>query len=191
MVQRRLAALLTVALLAALAVPSLASACGEPTGPVVAHGRSPGGLPWVIHADHTRTGWTSVDFDFEPPGYSDAGYMTEFRIQRGYRLLMFGAEGSGLGPGSEGGFSGVTGANVVWVRLSLSGGRTIGFPPRAAPARLRRTRPWLRRLRFFEAFYPDRYSPRSATLYDARGRVLGRTRHPFDLVKRARASCGI
>jgi hypothetical protein len=146
----------------------------------------------MIRASHA-CGFTEVDFDYAR-AFREAGYGTVLGDGLTRNTFFLGRIGEDMGPRHEFDLSGVASANVVWVALRLSGGRTVGLAPRAAPAALRRSRPWLRRLRFFDRFVPRGRRPRAVTLYDARGHVIARTSHRFDVEKpssRATASSGI
>jgi hypothetical protein len=97
------------------------------------------------------------------------------------RGFTYGA-GSGFGPGQDQVVSGLAGLSVVSIAIELEDGSSFVVRPRLAPARLRRSRPWLRHLRFYLVFFPDGPAPRSETARDSGGHVL-RTGH-------VRAACG-
>lgn len=58
-----------IASVVGLMLPSAVMACGEPTGPVVAHGRSPRGERWQIQASF-YPGQEEFDFGPTDPRYS-------------------------------------------------------------------------------------------------------------------------
>ena len=171
----RLTAVLAVASVA-IALPAGADACGcgEVNGPVVARGVSPHGVPWHVRAQRDGSRQLIVDFSFDPPGYSDAGYGVGLPFPVPAAFVFSALPGSDLDPFGEQDVSGVTARRVVTVLVTMSDGSSLRIRPRLATRAAYVRHPWLRRLRFFDFFLPSMSEPRRATALDASGRVLAR-----------------
>lgn len=171
-----------VALLGTLALlPGGATACGcgEEPGWVVAHGTSPQGVPWRIKASHPeRTGpgprFISVNFSYGPrDSYEGFGHHISVPMPLPKRFMLT-ASGGGLELGAEpeGNVDGLARRRVAEVVVRMAGGETMTVRPMAAPKRLRQRLPWLRGVRFYEAFFPADLEPREVTAFDAAGREV-------------------
>jgi hypothetical protein len=175
----RLSPLVSVVALAAVGSwldvsPAPACGCGENHGVLVAAGTSPHHVPWRIRASGDAHA-IEVDFSYLAPGADDAGYSTGLPYPLPKRFT-FTANAGEDGVENEQDVSGVATLRVVRIVISLTDGSTLTNRPRVARQGAGRHRPWLRGLRFFDVFLPGSAGPKEAVAYDARGRVVARTR---------------
>lgn len=161
-------------MIGAAGLAAVACLCAGPGGgPVVAHGTSPGGMPWSIQAGRDGATQLTFDFSFKSPGYEDAGYFASLPNPVPHAFALNATAGSDLDPAGEADVSGVTARRVVRVRITLADGTTVNALPTLAPAAVSRHRPWLRPLRFFDVFLPNpEVEPTQAVAFDARKRVV-------------------
>ena len=166
------------AALATLSLSSGASAGGslEPSGPVVAHGKSAGGVPWQIRANRPAPGAVNVFFVFDPPAYFDVGYLTGFSLPIPHKFIFTADTGTDLSPSPESDLSGVATRRVRTLRVRMSEGLPLEIHPRLAPLSVRRHFDWLHDLRFFNHFFPAGPEPEVVKALAADGRVLTRVK---------------
>jgi hypothetical protein len=174
-------AALPVALGLWMASAASACPCTEFCGRVVAHGSSLYGVPWRVTASTRHvvgTGPTAeLEFSIHACGeYSEAGYGVSFRLPAPKWPFVLSVAGSELDDHPEADLSGFTSNRVLRMDLRMSDGTTIETAPRTAPPRLFSRLPWLRRLRFFDQFFPAGIRPVAATVYGRGGRELGSVR---------------
>ncbi len=74
----------------------------------------------------------------------------------------------------ESDLSGVTSRSVVKLVLGMSDGSLLSVYPSRAPRRTWQPLPWLRRLRFFDQFFPASTRPLEVTAFDRAGHALVR-----------------
>ncbi len=119
----------------------------------------------------------SVLFGFSvlEPGYSDAGYFTGLPVKLLRHIRLSANLGSEIDPYPESDVSGLTGGRVVALSIALSDGSTVEVAPQKAPARLFGRYPFLRGIRFFEAFYGSDLEPERIVGLGAQGQVVFRT----------------
>jgi hypothetical protein len=151
-----------------------ACGCGRSPTLLVAAGTSPQHVPWRIRAMGDARA-IEVDFSYLPPGADDAGYQAGLPFPLPKRFTWDIVGGSD-GVGDEQDISGVTTLRVVRIVITLTDGWTVTTRPQVARHGAGRHRPWLRGLRFFDAFLPGSAGPKQAVAYDARGGVLARER---------------
>lgn len=181
---------LAAALLATILLATSATEAGSRgyviTGPLVAHGVSPEGVPWRIRAQRERISgpdWVTFAFLFKPPGYSSAGYFSSLRlpIPRGFPFTA--NQGSGLSPASEGDISGIAGRRVARLEVSLTDGSTLPVELIRPPKSARERYPWLRGLSTFDRFFDGDLQARRLTAFSASGDELARGGPPsFDAI---------
>jgi len=137
----------------------------------VAHGRSPGGLPWEITAVASGKGGL-LHFDLLKPAFPDAGWSAGVpgKLAKGFFFVAVG--GSGLGPTREADLSGYTRKSVRTLRVTMQDGTVLDISPALVPKKARKRHPWLRKLRVFDRFFPDTLNPVSASALDSSGAVL-------------------
>jgi hypothetical protein len=171
---------LVLAFLTAIAVglpgSAGACACGEVSGPIVAQGRSPHHVPWVIRVeDDSSTGFARFEFDLEKPAFPGVGYGTSLPLPIPDQFVFTADSGSDLSRFPESDISGITSSRVA--ALVVSVGRRhkpLRIAPQSAPAELYTSMPWLQGLRFFDRFFSSKLTPKVATAFDASGNVLAR-----------------
>lgn len=175
------AALLAVALTVTIVADSGARGY-QVTGPLVAHGVSPAGVPWRIRAQREHIqgpDMITFAFSFKPPGYSDAGYFSSLPLPVPRDFAFHASQGSDLSPAEEGDISGVASQRVARLDLRLSDGTTVPVALLRAPKSARHEYPWLRRLRTFDRFFDGALQARRLTAFAASGDQLATARAPF------------
>lgn len=190
----RVAGVLAATLVAATVVADVtgAQACGcglQSAGPVVAHGKSPAGIPWQIRASRIDSRTVDIHFDLKTPGYEDAGYFTSLELPLSDRFIFTADTGSNISPYPESDLSGVASGRVHRIHVRMSEGGPLEFRPHLAPRSVRKRFPWLRELRFFDRFFANERDPLVATAYDARGNVLTRVKSNLGLFPSYCTSC--
>lgn len=181
----------TLALLMAIALPrgATACACGEFQGPVVAHGKSLYGVPWRIKAtlfSRTRTQPRWVYISFSMPSVFGVGWGTGLDLPIHRAFVLSAITGTEITPYPEGDLSGVAAHDVATLQVGMSDGSSLTIQPEFAPSHIRDRFPWLRGLRFFDAFFPAGPRPEVVTALNAAGSVIahGRTnRGHFPLLR--------
>lgn len=158
-----------------------ACACGEFKGVVVAHGQSLYGVPWRIKAapmsPRTKTSPPGVRVHFSIGAKDDGvGYFTSLPRRLPPALVFTATKGSGITAYPEGDLSGVAQRKAVELVVKMSDGQILTVHPALAPPETRKRFPWLRGLRFFDAFFPSSQEPLEITALDGGGRVLARER---------------
>lgn len=169
------------AAMAAFLLPGGASACacGEFKGVVVAHGKSLHGVPWRIKAapmpPRTKTSPPGIRVHFSI-GDKDSGigYFSSLPRRLPPELVFTANKGSGITDYPESDISGVTQPKAVELVVKMSDGQFLTVRPVLAPPEARKRFPWLRGLRFYDAFFPSSQEPLKVTAFDGDGRVLAR-----------------
>ena len=146
----------------------------EVHGPVVAHGRSPHGVPWKIKAQRDNRASFTVEFDFDPPAYSDVGYVGSGTFAGLRKGVIAAVTGSDFSPYPESDLSGIAHRRAVTLLVKLNRGPQLEIHPQLAPRRIRTRFPWLRRMRFFDRFFAADRVPKVVTALDVGGHVLAR-----------------
>jgi hypothetical protein len=170
---------------ATLLATATASACPctEFCGPVVAHGNSLFAVPWRIRAIPPSPGaegmpTATIGFSIGPCGKEDGdGYFVGLPLPIPHAFVFSADTGTEIDSHPEGDLSGVTARRAVKLVVTMSGGSTLTVRPRLAPRRLWKRLTWLRRLRFFDEFFPALTAaekPLIVTAYDRTGAVLAR-----------------
>ncbi len=173
-----------VTVLVALLVPVVATAsaceiCKQAHQYVLVHGKSPNGVPWRITTVGPRTdsfGRRGVvfHFDFGPPAPPDVGYSSGMPLPVPAGFAFSGNSGSDIDPYPESDLSGIVGRGIRRLRVKLSEGEPLEFRPVAAPASIRSRFPFLRGLRFYDAFYAAGPKPMLVEAFDSGGRFVAR-----------------
>jgi hypothetical protein len=165
---------------AAMLMPAAASACPchEFCGRVVAHGSSLYGVPWRIKAATRPEGATGrstaeISFSVHACGeYSEAGYSMGLPIPLADHLFFRADAGADIDAYPEGDLSGLTSRGIVELEVRMSDGETLIVHPHLAPHRLWRVLPWLRGLRFFDAFFAAGVKPLEVIAFDRAGHAV-------------------
>ena len=166
-----------------LAYAAAALACGSDySGPIVEHGRSPGGQKWFQLACLTSKNHIEVDISLPGPGGTDGGGGMLGPMPTPKTSVDLDAPGVGVGArGNEAEIDGVAFRTTVRLKLDYRTGKPRTTRTVLAPAAERRRFQYLRGLRFFVYFFVDRRGlPQRVCGFDARGRrtscerVLGR-----------------
>lgn len=163
------------AVAASLIGVSSASACGgnNPSGPVVAHGVSPGGQQWSQTACLNGRQLV-VELALPQPDGEDTGAGYAGPPPSGRAPLTPVGRGNGLGPAEEGELDGVAFQSVARLVIPFRAGAPTTVAVRPAPARDRHRLPFLRPLRFFVVFFPGSRVPTTITALSRTGHVLAR-----------------
>jgi hypothetical protein len=154
---------------------SSASACGgdNPSGPVVAHGVSPGGQRWsqtaCLNGHQLVVELSPPQPDGEDAGGGSAGPAPSARAP----LIQVG-RGNGLGPAEENEVDGVAFQDVARLVVRFQSGPPTTVAVHQAPAHDRHRLAFLRPLRFFVVFFPVSRVPTTITALSTTGRVLAR-----------------
>jgi hypothetical protein len=158
------------------ALGTIACLCGNPGGgPLVASGTTPAGVPWTIHAKRNSHGpQIVVEFALKPPGAEDAGYFESLPLPVPYGFKLSATSGSAGGEADEADVSGLAARRVDHLRITLADGSATRIRPTLAPAAVTAKRPWLKALRFYDAWFPKGTDIREVVAFDARGRLIAR-----------------
>ena len=145
---------IAAAAIISLSNATVAQACGGTTaGPVVAHGSLPGHQRWFQRACLNGPHQLLVELDLPRPG----GYDEGGGIGMGFPLpadsLFIDAPYEGYGTKHANGLAGVASPNVRELRVSFRSGPPLIVRTAPAPKLQRNRHPYLRRLRFFVAWY--------------------------------------
>ena len=176
------AALVIVAVMAWIASPVPACACGEFRGSVVAKGKSLYGGPWRIKATLARVrrpqgSWDrtlEVHFSNGPEDdYTVTGYFTGLPLPLHPEFVLTATLGE-IDEPPESDISGVTRRHVSTLTLDMSDGESVSIQPALAPSPLLKRFRWLRGVRFYDVFFPADQEPRMITAFDRNGHVLAR-----------------
>jgi hypothetical protein len=171
----------------ALLLPATTSADGPRTPFVVAHGKSLFGVPWRVRmGEETHrlvtpkgkpgpkvrgaTHWFSIG----GPSESGAGYFSSFSLPIPRSFVFDANQGSDVDDFPESDTSGFANRRVARLVATMSDGSTLTFETQLPPERLSDRHHWLRRLRFFDQFYPAEIDPVSIAAYDRAGELLER-----------------
>lgn len=150
-----------------------ALACGSDySGPVVEHGRSPGGQRWLQLACLTTKNHIEVDLSLPGPGGTDGGGGMRRPMPTPKNSVYVDAPGVGLGTrGNEDEIDGVAYRTTVRLTLYYRTGEPRTTRTVLAPVAERRQYGYLRRLRFFAYFFVDKRGlPQRVCGFDAHGR---------------------
>jgi hypothetical protein len=173
----------------ALLLPATTTADGPRTPFVVAHGKSLYGVPWRIRMGEeahrlppsagnpgrevrTATLWFSIG----DPSENESGYFSSFPIPILRSFVFHANRGSGVDDFPESDTSGYANRRVERLVATMSDGSSLTFETQVPPERLSDRHHWLRRLRFFDQFYPADIEPTSIAAYDRAGDLLERQR---------------
>lgn len=182
---RRRAAALAIALL--MVVPAAASGDGPRTPFVVAHGKSLYGVAWrvrmgeetfrAVKPDGTpgpKVKQATLWFSIGDPAESEAGYFSSFTLPVPGEFVFTATQGSDIDEFPESDTSGFANRRVARLTATMSDGSTLDIETQLPPKRLSDRHHWLRRVRFFDQFYPADLEPTSITAFDRAGRLLER-----------------
>jgi hypothetical protein len=173
----------------ALLLPAVATADGPRTPFVVAHGKSLYGVAWRIrmgeetHRLVTPEGRlgpkireATLWFSIGDPPESGAGYFSSFSLPIPRGFVFHANQGSDVDDFPESDTSGFANRRVAKLVATMSDGSSLTFETQVPPKRLSNRHHWLRRLRFFDQFYPADIEPTSISAYDRAGELLERQR---------------
>lgn len=174
----------------ALVLPAAASADGPHTPFVVARGKSLYGEPWrirmgeetgrLVKPDGTYGGkiqWATLWFSIGNPAQNEAGYFSSFPLPIPRTFVFHGIKGGDFDEFPESDTSGMANRRVAKLVATMSDSTTLEFETQLPPKRLSDRHHWLRRVRFFDQFYPAGIEPTSIAAYDRAGKLL--ERQPF------------
>ncbi|HEX8689118.1 MAG TPA: hypothetical protein VF729_02620 [Solirubrobacterales bacterium] len=159
-----------------------ACACGEPGGIVVAKGQSLYGVPWRIRAKLERSNVfdsraVEVHFSIGRKGdYSSAGYFSRLPLPLPPAFVFKATAGEEITDFPESDITGIAKRRVAWLMVEMGDGDSLTVRPTLAAPELLKRFPWLRGLRFFDAFFPAGQEPRTITAFDHDGQVLDQLR---------------
>jgi hypothetical protein len=181
----RRAVAMTTALVLALAAAAIAD--GPRTPFVVAHGKSLYGVQWRVRMGEEASRLIGPDgepgrrarqatlwFSIGDPSESEAGYFSSFPLPVPRSFVFHANKGSEVDEFPESDASGYANRRVAKLVASMSDGTSLTFATQLPPKRLSDRRHWLRRLRFFDQFYPAEVEPVSIAAYDRAGNLLER-----------------
>jgi hypothetical protein len=176
-----------LAIALALALPAAAGADGPRTPFVVAHGKSLYGVAWRIRMGEESGRLIKPDgtsgpeiqratlwFSIGDPAENDAGYFSSFSLPIPPAFIFDANKGSEVDEFPESDTSGYANRRVAELVATMSDGSALTFETRLPPKRLSDRHHWLRRLRFFDQFYPAGLEPTSIAAYDRTGKLLER-----------------
>jgi hypothetical protein len=171
----------------ALLVPAAASADGPRTPFLIAHGKSLYGVAWRIRMGEessrsiapngepgTRVRQATLWFSIGDPHESEAGYFSTFPLPIPRAFVFHANSGSDVDEFPESDTSGFANRRVASLVATMSDGSTLTFETQLPPKHLSDRHHWLRRVRFFDQFYPAGIEPTSIAAYDRAGKLLER-----------------
>lgn len=170
---------LSLTLLAAVAVPSQAGASGPKSEKAVfAHGTSPAGERWRASAgvriNHRAHKWQfDVEFKFSRGFGWGGGSEIPIGGRENERGEADGYTGILSGGAPESAAFGTAGPEVATIEMKMSDGGRLEIHPRFPPKALRRKFVWMRGFRYFIQFYPGSAYVSEYWLYDRGGRRVG------------------
>ena len=155
----------------------------------IAHGDSPGGIPWTVRVSirgngHNCSAWL-LGFEFRP---DQKPYSHSWEAEINKQIPMPGSFSWGWGipagghlpndftisgqdayEGSERVFAGAAGGSVKSITLTMSGGKYVVIRPRLPGRALRQRFVWLRNLRYFVSYYHPGSHVQKVTVRSAKG----------------------
>jgi hypothetical protein len=171
----------------ALVLAASAIADGPRTPYVVAHGKSLYGVEWRIRMGEEASRLAGPDgepgprvrratlwFSIGDPSESEAGYFSSFPLPVPRTFVFHANGGGGVDEFPESDTSGFANRRVAKLVASMSDGTSLTFETQLPPDRLSDRHHWLRRVRFFDQFYPADVEPVSIAAYDRSGKLLER-----------------
>jgi hypothetical protein len=120
---------------------------------------------------------SSADVDFKVGACgegTEAGYAIGFKLPIHPRSFLTSGFGSQIDAYPENDLSGIAAGAVAELVVTLTDGSALRIHPDPAPRRLRKRLPWLRHLRFFDAFFESGRRPKEAAIFDRAGDLLAR-----------------
>jgi hypothetical protein len=176
-IQAGAAALLALTLIG----PGTAAGDGPHTPYVVARGKSLYGVPWRIRMGEEPSygkgspRYADLFFSIGKHGESNgAGYFSSFPLPLPRAFTFHANSGSDLDAFPESDTSGFAGRRVAKLVATMSVGPPLTFETQLASASLSKRFHWLRRVRFFDQFYPAEVEPTEISAYTRAGRLLDR-----------------
>lgn len=170
-------ALIAIAGVATLGSPMTASACGCGSwkGPIVASGRSAGGVGWNVQAFEYSKGEFQMEFYYRWNGelQGEYGFGVGSFPRRGIPLID-GTQGSGYGPANESDFAGIVSWRTKEIVIVMESGTRIRVKPLVAPLELRNRWPWIKSLRFYDQFFAGTEEPSRLLALNKAGEVIAR-----------------
>jgi len=122
-----------------------------------------------------RPGFADLFFSIGKRGESNGdGYYSSFPLPFPRAFAFHVILGSDLDAFPESDASGFAGRRVAKIVATMSEGPPLTFQTQPAPASLSRRFHWLRRILFFDQFYPAEIEPTEISAYDQAGRLLDR-----------------
>ena len=160
--------------------PALAAADGPRTPFVVARGKSLYGVPWRIKMGEEPSygkglpRYANLIFSIGTPNERNEGYGSSFPLPVPRAFTFSANSGSEVDAFPEADTSGFASRRVVKLVATMSDGPPLTFETQLAPTALSNRFHWLRRVRFFDQFYPAEIEPTEISAYDRAGRLLDR-----------------
>jgi hypothetical protein len=160
--------------------PETAIADGPLTPYVVARGKSLYGVPWRIRMGEEPSHgkglprYANLIFSIGSPSERNEGYGSSFPLPIPRAFTLHANSGSDIDAFPESDTSGFAGCRVVKLVATMSEGSPLTFETQLPPTALSNRFHWLRRIRFFDQFYPAGIEPTEISAYDRAGRLLDR-----------------
>ncbi len=161
--------------------PGTATADGPRTPYVVAKGKSLYGLPWRIRmGEEPAYGnglprYANLYFSLGKRGESnEAGSFSSFPLPIPRTFTFHATSGSDIDSFPESDTSGFANRRAVKLVATMSEGPPLTFETQLAPTSLSNRFRWLRRVRFFDQFYPAGIELTEISAYTRAGRLLDR-----------------
>ncbi len=105
---------------------------------------------------------------------NEAGYISSFPLPIPRTFTFHANSGSDIDSFPESDTSGFAGRRVAKLVATMSEGPPVTFETHLAPTALSNRFHWLRRVRFFDQFYPAGIEPTEISAYDRAGGLLDR-----------------
>ncbi len=161
--------------------PGTAAADGPKTPYVVAKGKSLYGVPWRIRMGEEPSygrglpRYANLYFSLgRPSEKNEAGLYSSFPLPLSPAFVFHATSGSDIDSFPESDSCGFASRRAVKLIATMSDGTSLTFETQLAPTALSNRFHWLRRVRFFDQFYPAGVEPTEISAYDRGGRLLDR-----------------
>lgn len=158
-----------------------AAADGPKTPYVVAQGESLYGVPWRIRMGEEPSygkglqRYANLYFSLgKPSEKNEAGLFSSFPLPISRAFVFHATSGSDIDSFPESDSCGFASRRASKLVATMSEGPPLTFKTQLAPSALSNRFHWLRRVRFFDQFYPAGVEPTEISAYDRAGRLLDR-----------------
>jgi hypothetical protein len=124
---------------------------------------------------HATLRYATIFFSIGKPGeFNESGYFSSLPLPIPKTFAFHATSGSDVDAFPEADTSGFANRRAVRLVAKMSEGPLLTFETSLPPAALCKRFHWLRRLRFFDQYYPAGMEPLEISAYDRAGHLLDR-----------------